>query len=91
MTLDVSRPGKPTDNGFIEAFNSKLRADYLNTRRHCRSDQWRFNGNVMSLADAREKLDAWRRDQNDVRPHSDIGYKVPSAVQNPGGEASPSP
>ena len=30
VTLDFSRPGKPTDNGFIEAFNSKLRAECLN-------------------------------------------------------------
>ena len=27
VTLDFSRPGKPMDNGFIEAFNSKLRAE----------------------------------------------------------------
>src|SRR6056297_2502693 len=46
VTLDFSRPGKPTDNGFIEAFNSKLRAECLNAH-------W-----FMSLADAREKLDA---------------------------------
>lgn len=79
VTLDFSRPGKPTDNGFIEAFNSKLRAECLNAH-------W-----FMSLADAREKLDDWRRDYNDVRPHSAIGYKVPSDVHNPGGAASPSP
>ncbi len=30
VTLDFSRPGKPTDNAFIEAFNSKLRAECLN-------------------------------------------------------------
>ena len=79
VTLDFSRPGKPTDNGFIEAFNSKLRAECLNTH-------W-----FMGLADAREKLDAWRRDYNEARPHSAIGYKVPNDVHNPGGAASPSP
>ena len=31
VTLDFSRPGKPTDNAFIEAFNSRLRAECLNT------------------------------------------------------------
>lgn len=46
VTLDFSRPGMPTDNGFIEAFNSKLRAECLNTH-------W-----FMSLAEAREKLAA---------------------------------
>jgi putative transposase len=56
-TLDFSRPGKLTDNGFIEAFNSKLRSECLNTRRHCRLDQWRSNGDFLNLADARE---SWR-------------------------------
>ena len=79
VTLDFSRPGKPTDSGFIEAFNSKLRAECLNA--HC----------FMGLADAREKLDAWRRDYNDVRPHSAIGYKVPSDMHDHGGVASASP
>lgn len=31
VTLDFSRPGKPTDNGFIKAFNSKFRTECLNT------------------------------------------------------------
>jgi putative transposase len=70
VTLDFSRPGNPTDNGFIEAFNSKLRAECLNAH-------W-----FLSLADAREKLETWRRDYNDVRPHSAIGYKVSSALHN---------
>jgi putative transposase len=52
VTLDFSRPGKPTDNGFIEAFNSKLRSECLNAH-------W-----FMSLADAREKLEDWRRHYN---------------------------
>jgi putative transposase len=72
-----SLPGKPTDNGFIEAFNSKLRAECLNAH-------W-----FMSLAEAREKLDAWRRDFNEVRPHSAIGYNVPIALHYPDGAASP--
>jgi putative transposase len=31
--LDFSRPGKPTDNAFIEAFNSRLRQECLNASR----------------------------------------------------------
>jgi putative transposase len=54
VTLDFSRPGKPTDNGFIEAFNSKLRAECLNTH-------W-----FLTLADCREKLETWRRHYNPV-------------------------
>ena len=61
VTLDFSRPGKPTDNAFIEAFNSKLRAECLNPH-------W-----FMSLEDAREKLEDWRRYYNEDRPHSGIG------------------
>ncbi len=78
VTLDFSRPGKPTDNGFIEAFNSKLRAECLNAH-------W-----FMSLADAREKLEDWRRHYNEDRPHSAIRYNVPIAVHFPDGAASPS-
>lgn len=69
VTLDFSRPGKPTDNGFIEAFNSKLRSECLNAH-------W-----FMSLADAREKLEDWHRHYNEDRPHSAIGYKVPFTLR----------
>ena len=56
---------------------AKLRSECLNAH-------W-----FMSLADAREKLDAWRRDYNEVRPHSAIGYNVPIAMHYPDGAASP--
>src|SRR5271165_170585 len=65
VTLDFSRPGKPTDNAFIESFNGKFRAECLNAH-------W-----FMSLDDARAKCEAWRRDYNEVRPHSAIGNKTP--------------
>ncbi|OSQ46041.1 transposase [Thalassospira alkalitolerans] len=79
VTLDFSRPGKPTDNGFFEAFNSKLRMECLNTH-------W-----FMSLADSREKLENWRRHYNEDRPHSAIGYKVPILLHYPGDVTNPSP
>ena len=79
VTLDFSRPGKPTDNGFIEAFNSKLGSECLNAH-------W-----FMSLADAVEKLKNWRRHYTDDRPHSAIGYNIPSALHFPGGVSSPPP
>ena len=78
VTLDFSRLGKPTDNGFIEAFNSKLRAESLNAH-------W-----FMSLADAQEKLEDWRRHHNEDRPYSAIGYNVPIDMHYPGGATSPS-
>ena len=65
VTLDFSRPGKPTDNAFIESLNGKFRAECLNTN-------W-----FLSLDEARRKCEAWRRDYNEVRPHSAIGNKVP--------------
>jgi putative transposase len=58
VTLDFSRPGKPTDNSLIETFNGKLRVECLNTH-------W-----FMSLDDARLKLEDWRRDYNEIPPHS---------------------
>ena len=77
VELDFSRPGKPTDNAFIEAFNGRFRAECLNTH-------W-----FLSLADAREKLEAWRRYYNEDRPHGAIGYKAPIALMNPDGAAGP--
>jgi putative transposase len=77
VTLDFSRPGKPTDNAFIEAFNGRLRAECLNTH-------W-----FLSVADAREKLEDWRRDYNEVRPHGAIGNKPPAALLHCIGATSP--
>lgn len=79
VTLDFSRPGKPTDNAFAEAFNSRIRSECMNAH-------W-----FMTLADAREKLEAWRSYYNEERPHGAIGNKVPISLQNPGGPASPPP
>lgn len=77
VTLDFSRPGKPTDNAFIEAFNSKFRAECLNTH-------W-----FLSLADACEKMEEWRRYDNEERPHSTIGNIPPAMLANPHGDTSP--
>jgi putative transposase len=77
VTLDFSRPGKPTDNAFIEAFNSELRSECLNAH-------WCF-----SLEDACEKLEAWRRHYNEERPHSAIGNIPPIMLANSAGETSP--
>jgi putative transposase len=65
VTLDFSRPGKPTDNAFIESFNGKFRTECLNAN-------W-----FLSLDEARVKCEAWRRDYNEVRPHSAIGNRTP--------------
>jgi len=57
VILEFSRPGKPTDNAFIESFTGSLRDECLNTH-------W-----FSSLTDAQEKLDAWRTEYNGSRPH----------------------
>jgi putative transposase len=78
VTLDFSRPGKPTDNAFIESFNGKFRAECLNAH-------W-----FMSLDDAQRKCEDWRRDYNEERPHSAIGNKVPIELVNRSGAHGPS-
>jgi putative transposase len=65
VVLDFSRPGKPTDNAFAEAFNGRVRAECLNAF-------W-----FLSLDDARVKCEAWRRDYNELRPHSSLGNQTP--------------
>ena len=67
VELDFSRPGKPTDNAMIEAFNARLRAECLN-------ESW-----FLSLEDAREKIEGWRRHYNGERPHSALGNLAPEA------------
>lgn len=67
VTLDFSRPGKPTDNGTTSGFNRKLCSECLNAH-------W-----LMSLAAACEKLEDWRRRYNEDRRRSAIGYNGPIA------------
>jgi putative transposase len=80
VVLDFSRPGKPTDNSFVEAFNGKVRAE-------CVDQNW-----FLSLADAQVKCEAYRQEYNHERPHSSIGNKSPiefmksiGALCHPGG------
>jgi len=79
VTLDFSRPGKPTDNAFIGAFNGRFRAECLNAH------------GFLTFADAAEKLEAWRRDYNVVRHHRAIGNKPPITSMDPGDTAGLSP
>ena len=67
VTLDFIRPGKPTENGYIESFNGKLRKECLN--------QHYFT----SLEEAQRLIEAWRMEYNQFRPHSSIGGLTPDA------------
>lgn len=77
VVLNFSRPGKPTDNAYIESFNGKFRAECLNARR------------FLTLDDARQKMEDWRREYNEVRPHSAIGNKPPISLMNGSGASGP--
>lgn len=65
VTLDFSRPGKPTDNAFIESFNGRLRQE-------CLDPSW-----FLCLDDLRRKTEDWRTDYNERRPHSALGNLAP--------------
>jgi putative transposase len=65
VKLDFIRPGKPVENAFIESFNGKFRDECLN-------ENW-----FISLDDAKEKIENWRIDYNEVRPHSSLGNATP--------------
>ena len=65
VVLDFSRPGKPTGNAFIESFNGSFRDECLNTN-------W-----FLSLEDAKNKIEAWRIDYNQFRPHSSLANLTP--------------
>lgn len=67
VEFDFSCPRKPTDNAFIEAFDSRLRQEWLNA-------SW-----FPSMADARQRITDWRIDDNEERPHSALGNVTPSA------------
>jgi len=70
VEIDFSRPGTPTDNAFIEAFNARLRAECLNA------------SGFLSLADARERIEEWRCHYNEERPHSALGNLTPRDFAN---------
>jgi putative transposase len=66
VTLDFSRPGKPTDNSLVEAFNGNVRAE-------CIDQNW-----FLSLAEAQVKCEAFRHEYNTCRPHNSFDNKTPA-------------
>ncbi len=77
VMLDFSRPGKPTENAFIEALNSMLRSECVNT-------YW-----FLLLEDPCEKLRRWRRQHSEEGPRSAIRNILPIMLANPTGTTSP--
>jgi putative transposase len=66
VRLEFIQPGKPTQNAHIESFNGRLRDECLNAN-------W-----FTSLSDARRKIETWRQDYNEQRPHGSLNYLRPA-------------
>lgn len=65
VRLDFIRPGKPVENAVIESFNGRFRDECLNVQV------------FVSLHDARQKIETWRIDYNEHRPHGSLGDLTP--------------
>ena len=79
VRLHFIEPGKPVQNAFIESFNGKFRDECLN-------EHW-----FTSLEDARQTIETWRRDYNEIRPHSALGYRTPKEFTGAGAALPPEP
>jgi putative transposase len=68
VRIDFSRPGMPTGNAYVESFNGTLRSECLDTH-------W-----FASLADAKQIIEAWRREHNESRPHRAHEERTPHEI-----------
>src|SRR5262245_13221796 len=66
VQLDFIRPGKPVENGLTKRFNVRRRNECLNVHQ------------FTSIADAQTKIEAWRLDYNQRRPHGSLGHLTPT-------------
>ena len=66
VLLDFIRPGRPIENAFIESFNGRRRDECLNVHQ------------FLSIADAQARIEAWRVDYNQHRPHGSRGHLTPT-------------
>jgi len=66
VQIDFSRPGEPTDNCFVETFNGALRDECLNVH-------W-----FETLKEAQARIEAWRLDYNESRPHQGLADRTPA-------------
>jgi putative transposase len=66
VKIDFSRPGKPTDNAYVESFNGTLRAE-------CLDAHW-----FGDLSEARQRIESWRVEYNASRPHRALGERTPN-------------
>ena len=66
VQINFIRPGKPTDNGHVESFNGSFRDECLNSH-------W-----FISMSDAKEKIEAWKKEHNESRPHRALNDLSPN-------------
>ena len=66
VTTLFIEPGNPWENGYIESFNGKLRDELLNREI------------FTTLLEARILIESWRKEYNQIRPHSSLGYQPPA-------------
>ena len=64
----IQPPGKPTDNAYAESFNATVRLE-------CLGRYW-----FLDLDDVCQKVEEWRTEYNEVRPHSAIGDRTPLSL-----------
>ncbi|TFG93066.1 MAG: transposase [Syntrophobacterales bacterium] len=60
ITIEHTRPGKPSENAFIESFNGKIRDECLN-------ENW-----FLTISDAQTRIEQWRNTYNEERPHGSL-------------------
>ena len=65
VRIEHIEPGKPSQNAFVEAFNSIFRDQCLN-------ENW-----FLTLEDARQTISTWRTTYNQIRPHGSLEGKTP--------------
>lgn len=65
VKLDFIRPGKPTENAYVESFHGRFRDEFLN------------ENYFSDMQEAKNKIEEWRIEYNTFRPHSSLDYKTP--------------
>ena len=70
VRIAFSRPGKPTDNAFVESFNGTFRSE-------CLDAHW-----FTTMAETRQTVEAWRKEYNESRPHRSLGERTPNEFAN---------
>ena len=74
VKLYLIRWGKPVENAVIESFNGRFRDECLNAQV------------FVSHHDARQKIEAWRIDYNEHRPHGSLGNLTPPGICGASGQ-----